>query len=102
VYCIADSFYGAALIFRGSHSVKWWAACRCQVFDRGGSLQTAIYPVEYIGDNSTAASSSQLNHFSVRRKIWVDTNFSPAFQILQIGFQMLPDPINRVETPTSV
>jgi hypothetical protein len=23
VYCIADSFYGATTIFRGSHSVKW-------------------------------------------------------------------------------
>jgi hypothetical protein len=33
-------------------------------------------------------------------KICADTKFGPGFQILQNGFQMLPDPINSVETPT--
>jgi hypothetical protein len=68
--------------------------CHGEVFDRAGSLQTAIYSIEYIGDNSTAALSSQPSHFSVRGRICVDSKFSPGFQILQIGFQMLPDPIN--------
>jgi hypothetical protein len=76
--------------------------CRVEVFDRAGSLQAAIYSVEYSGDNSTAALSSQPSHFSVRGRICVDTKFSPRFQILQIGFHMLPDPINCVEMSASV
>jgi hypothetical protein len=75
--------------------------CRGELFDRAGSLQTSIYSVEHSGDNSTAALSSQPSHFSVRGRICADTEFSPRFQILQIGCQMLPDPINSVETSTS-
>jgi hypothetical protein len=75
--------------------------CRGEAFDRAGSLRAAIYPVEHIGDNSTAALSSQPSHiYRSREKICADTKFGPGFQILQNGFQMLRDPINSVETPT--
>jgi len=81
--------------------------CRIEVFDRAGNLQAALYTIDHIEDNSTAALSSQAgyffaNHFFVRGRIRVDTRFSPRFQILQIGFQMLPGPINSVEMSTSV
>jgi hypothetical protein len=74
------------------------SGCRVEAFDRTGSLQAAIYPVEHIGDNSTAASSSQPRLFA--GKIRAGSRFGPGFQTLQNGFQMLPDPINSVETPT--
>ena len=62
VYFTADSFYGAATISRGSHSMKWqalpWRGLRSR-----RHLQTALYSVEYIGDNSMAAWSPQPSHF---------------------------------------
>jgi len=76
--------------------------CRIEVFDRAGNLQAALYTIDHIEHNSTAALSSQAGHFFVHGTIRVDTRFSPRFQILQIGFQMLPGPINSVEMSTSV
>ena len=73
--------------------------CRVEVFVRVGSLQAAIYSVKHIGDNSMAALSSQPRLFA--GKIRADTRFGPGFQSLQNGFQMLPDPINSVETLTA-
>jgi hypothetical protein len=47
--------------------------------------------------------SSQPSHFVLfAGKICADTKFSPGFQTLQYGLQMLPDPINSAETPTGV
>ena len=71
---------------------------RVEVFDRGGGLQASIYSIAHSGDNSTAALSSQPRLFA--GKIRADTRFGPGFQTLQNGCQMLPDPIDSVETPT--
>jgi hypothetical protein len=62
--------------------------CRGEVFDRASSFPMAIYPVEYIEDNSTLAVSSQLSHFNVHGKIFIDTKFNPGF--LQIGCRLRP------------
>jgi hypothetical protein len=71
---------------------------RAEVFDRAGRLQTALYSIEHIGDNSTAAFSSQPRLFA--GKIRADIGFVQGFQTLQDGFQMFPDLINGVEAPT--
>ena len=50
--------------------------CRVEVFDRAGSLQAAIYPIEHNGDNSTAALSSQPRLLA--GKIRADVRFGQA------------------------
>src|SRR6185437_11263713 len=74
---------------------KLAGGCRGQVFDRAGSLQTAICSVEYIGHNSTAALPSQPSHFSVRGRIGVDTQFSPDFSGLAFRWSPIRSTASR-------
>ncbi len=70
---------------------------RGEVLDRAGSLPSALYAAEHIGDNSTAALSSQPSRLDCPRRKSAPV---PGSALVSTLFRCTPDPINSIGMPT--